>query len=185
MRRTREVVPLPASVLHDISTLAFLALFLVPFYLLLNQYWKSIVLLAAVYGLLAVLFIRLGRRVRRVMRRQPADIPPWYTAPGRPSATPGAEMPWGPADAIQSAYKDPHYLEDVLKPRLCQLLAYRLSGNLPPDVDPLDDAAWQRVDPAVRELLQQRHGTGLWMRLRHGPQRLRHVLQLLRYVEEL
>jgi hypothetical protein len=172
-------------VLHDVSTLAILVLIVVPFYMLLNQYWKSVTLLAAVYGVLVLAFIRLGRYMRRVMRWLPAEIPPWRPAPVWPGAVPQFDFHFSTAEAIHSVYKDPHYLEDVLKPRLRQLLAYRVSGLLEVPFETLDTPQLAHVDPAVVDFLQRREATGLWARYRHRRQRVHNVLAVLRSFEAL
>jgi hypothetical protein len=172
-------------VLHDVSTLALLVLIAVPFYMLLNQYWKSVTLLAAVYGVLVLAFIRLGRYMRRVMRWLPAEIPPWRPAPVWPGAAPQFDFHFSTAEAIHSVYKDPHYLEDVLKPRLRQLLAYRVSGLLEVPFEALDTPQLAHVNPAVVDFLQRREATGLWARYRHRRQRVHNVLAVLRSLEAL
>jgi hypothetical protein len=168
-----------------LSTLALLALIVVPFYMLLNQYWKSVILLAAVYGVLVFAFIRLGRYMRRAMRWLPADIPPWRPVLLRSEVLPQLDCHFGTAEAIHSVYKDPHYLQDVLKPRLRQLLAYRLSGLHEAPFEALEASQLAHVDPAVLDFLQRREGTGLWHRYRHRRQRVRDVLAVLRSFEAL
>lgn len=185
MQHTPELLSLRARLLHDAGTLALLALILTPFYLLLNQYWRSIVTLLAVYSLLAFAFLRLARYVRRVMRRLPAEIPPWH-AIGKPASSSQPSPPFAAAEAIQHAIKDPNYVQDVLKPRLLQLLVYRISGV--PDL-PLDavNTALQHVnlDPRVVTFLQSHEATGLWARYRYRRQRRQHVLATLRQIESL
>jgi hypothetical protein len=185
LRHAPEPVPIRARVLHDVSTLGLLVLIVVPFYMLLNQYWKSVTLLAAIYGVLALAFIRLGRYMRRVTRWLPAEIPPWRPAPMWSGAVPQFDFHFGTAEAIGSVYKDPHYLEDVLKPRLRQLLAYRVSGLLDVPFEALDTAQLAHVDPAVVDFLQRREATGLWARYRHRRQRVHNVLAVLRAFEAL
>jgi hypothetical protein len=172
-------------VLHDVSTLALLVLIAVPFYMLLNQYWKSVTLLAAVYGILVLAFIRLGRYMRRVMRWLPAEIPPWRPVPMGPGVAPQFDCHFSTAEAIHSVSKDPHYLEDVLKPRLRQLLAYRVSGLLEVPFEALDTPQLAHVDPAVVAFLQRREATGLWARYRYRRQRVHNVLAVLRSFEAL
>lgn len=186
MRHAPELLSLRARLLHDAGTLALLALLLTPVYLLLNQYWRSLVALLAVYSLLAFAFIRLARYIRRVMRRTPAEIPPWQPVFQHPSAPSQPSPPFTAAEAIQHAVKDPDYVQDVLKPRLRQLLAYRLSSA--PDL-PLDaiNAALRnnRIDPRVITFLQSHEATGLWARYRYRRQRLQYVLATLRQIESL
>lgn len=185
MRHAPEPVPLRTRVIHDVSTLAILALIFVPFYMLLNQYWKSLLLLAAAYGVLTLGFVRLGRYIRRVMRWLPAEIPPWRPVPVGSGTLPQFDFHFGTAEAIHSAYKDPHYLEDVLKPRLRQLLAYRISGRYEMPFEALDAAQLAHLDAAVVDFLRRPEDTGLWARYRYRRQRVRHVLAVLRSFEAL
>ena len=168
------------------GTLAILALILVPVYLLLNQYWRSLVTLLAVYGVLALAFLRLERHIRRVMRRAPAEIPPWHTIPRHPSPPPlQPVISFSVSEAIQYVVKDPHYMQDVLKPRLHQLLTYRLSGTPDLSLDALGTAQRAALDPRVVAFLQGREETGLWARYRYRHQRLLNVLATLRQIESL
>lgn len=185
MRHTPETLSLRARLLHDAGTLALLALILTPFYLLINQYWRSLVTLIGVYSLLAFAFLRLARYMRRVMRRMPAEIPPWHDV-GQLKLASQSPPPFGAAEAIHYAVKDPNYVQDVLKPRLQQLLAYRISGV--PDL-PLDavDTTLRHInlDPQVAAFLQSHEATGIWARYRYRRQRLQHVLATLRQIESL
>jgi hypothetical protein len=186
LQHAPELLSLRARLLHDVGTLALLALLLTPIYLLLNQYWRSLVALLAVYSLLAFVFIRLARYIRRVMRRTPAEIPPWHTVFQHTSAPPQLSPPFMAAEAIQYAVKDPDYVQDVLKPRLRQLLIYRLSSA--PDL-PLDAVnailRHNRIDPRVITFLQSYEATGLWARYRYRRQRLQYVLATLQQIESL
>jgi hypothetical protein len=165
--------------------LILLVFIVVPFYLLLNQYWKSLIVLVAAYGALGFAFLRLGRYMRRVMRRAPADIPPWQgSLRGMPAALQPATQ-FGAAEAIQNAYKDPHYLQDVLKPRLRQLLVYRVSGGLNPSLEALDALQWAHIEPAISDFLQRHEATSLWARYRRRRQRLQEIRTVLRYLETL
>ncbi len=60
MRTASDPLPLSVRLIHDVSTMAVIALIVVPGYLLLNQFWRSILLLIAFYGLLGFAFLRLG-----------------------------------------------------------------------------------------------------------------------------
>ncbi len=185
MRRVSEILSLRIHLLHDISTLAILALVIVPFYLLLNQYWKSLLLLVAVYVVLGFAFLRLGQHLRRIIRRAPAEIPPWY------GTFPAASVPlqpivqFGAAEAVHHAYTDPHYLEDVLKSHLRQCLIYRLSGSRATSLDALDASQVARIEPAVLDFVQRRDPTGLWAKYRYRRQRLQDLLTTLRHLETL
>ncbi|MDQ3831215.1 MAG: hypothetical protein M3361_18330, partial [Candidatus Tectomicrobia bacterium] len=72
-----EPLSLRARCLRDVGKVALLALVCVPVYLLLNQFWQSVFRLVVLYGLLVLFCVRLGEAVHRVMRRLPAEIPPW------------------------------------------------------------------------------------------------------------
>jgi hypothetical protein len=186
LQHAHELLSLRARLLHDIGTLALLALLLTPVYLLLNAYWRSLVTLLAIYSLLAFAFIRLARYIRRVMRRTPAEIPPWHTVFQHTPAAPQLSPPFTAAEAIQHAVKDPDYVQDVLKPRLRQLLVYRVSSalDLPPDaVNAI--LRHSSIDPRVATFLQSDEATGLWARYRYRRQRLQYVLATLRQIESL
>jgi hypothetical protein len=171
-------------VFNDAGSLALLALVLVPVYLLLNQYWKSLLLLAVTYTALGLLFLRLGRYVRRVLRRVPAEIPPWYGALRVP-VPPPLDMQFSAAEAVQSVCKDPYYLQDVLKPRLRQLLVYRLHGTLETPLEALDATRLARVEPAVLDFLQRHEATSVWAKYRYRRRRVQDVLTALRHLEAL
>jgi hypothetical protein len=171
--------------LHDFGTLALLAVIMVPFYLLLNQYWQSVLQLFVGYGLLGIGFFRLGQYVRRVMRRTPAEIPPWYGTASHPSSLLHADMQFGTAEAIQNVYKDPYYLQDVMKPRLGQLLAYRVSGVPEASLATLTSLQAARLDPVILDFLQCHNATSLWAKYRYRRQRLQDVLAILRRLEAL
>jgi hypothetical protein len=174
-----------ARALRDIGLLAFCALAFVPIYLLLNQYWQSIVRLLALYGLLVLFCLRLGAYVRRVMRRLPAEIPPWVGAPMASSANPWLEQRFGAAEAIRNVRQDPEYVQNVLKPRLRRLLAYRLSGSPDVPLEALDDTQLAQIEPALVEFLQRREPMGIWARFRDRRQRVDEVLTALRRLEGL
>ncbi len=183
MQTGAEPLPLHVRLLHDICMIALLSLVLVPGYLLLNQYWRSLLLLMALYGLLALLFVRLGWYVRRVMRRLPAEIPPWHRVVRPETLPPGQQASYGQGDMIRSVQKDPRYLKEVMKPRLRQLLAYRLSGS--PDIpfEALDEAQLARVDPDLLEFLARGEAIGVWVTYRYRARRLQDVLAALQRVE--
>jgi hypothetical protein len=183
--RTPELFAPPVRWLHDTGTLAILALVVVPFYLLLNQYWQSIFQLILVYGLLSIGFFRLGRYIRRVLQRTPAEIPPWYGAFPQAPILPLPEVQIGAVEAIRSVHQDPYYWLDVMKPRLCQLLAYRVSGMPDASLATLTPAQLARVDPVVLAALQRRNATGLWAKYCYRKQRVQETLAILRYLEAL
>ena len=170
---------------RDVGLLALLALVLVPVYLLLNQYWQSVIRLMALYGLLGLFCIRLGGYMGRAMRRLPAEIPPWQGASTMAPASPWLEQHFGAAEVIHSARRDPQYVQDVLKPRLQGLLAYRLSGTVDVPLQALDDLQLAQVDPALLDFLRRQEPTGLWARYLYRRQRLNDVLETLRRLEAL
>lgn len=180
-----ELMSLRARCLHDVGMLALLALVLVPVYLLLNQYWQSLFRLTVLYGLLGLFCLRLGGYMRRVMRRLPAEIPPWQGLPSMAPVTPWLEGRFGATEAIRSAYQDPHYVQRVLKPRLQRLLVYRLSGTHDIPLEALDEAQLARVEPALLDFLRRLEPTGLWARYRHRRQRVDGVIEALRHLEAL
>ncbi len=186
MQTASDPLPLSVRLLHDISTLAVIALIAVPGYLLLNQFWRSILLLLAFYGLLSFAFLRLGWYVRRVMRRLPAEIPPWRSMPA-PARPPRASLQDAhtSSEVLRHVRKDPHYVQDVLKPRLQQIVAYRLDGSLDRPFEELDTSQLARVNPALLDFLSRREPTGLWATYRYRSQRLHDVLAALQYVEAL
>jgi hypothetical protein len=189
MRHMPEPLSPSARFLHDTGTLALLAVVLVPLYLILNQYWQSLVLLVVFYGLFGFFCVRLGRYTRRVMRRLPAEIPPWQTVPTLVPPPPGLEKHFGTADAIQSVRKDPHYVQEVLKPRLRQLVLYRISGVISgvPDgsLEGLNALQRAQLDPVLLDFLQRPEATGLWARYSQRQRRVDTLLEILQRVEEL
>ena len=68
-----------ARILNDLSSLACFAVLAVPLYFVCNDYWQSLLRLGGLYLALSIFCMRLGTYVRRVMRREPAEIPPWQT----------------------------------------------------------------------------------------------------------
>jgi hypothetical protein len=166
--------------------MAVIALVAVPGYLLLNQFWRSIILLLAFYGLLGFAFLRLGWYVRRAMRRLPAEIPPWQAMPTplRPPRS-GVRDAHTSSEVLRHVRKDPHYVQDVLKPRLRQLVTYRLDGSLDRPFEDLDAGQLARVDAALLDFLSRSEPTGLWATYRYRSQRLDDVLTALQCVEAL
>ncbi len=166
--------------------MAVIALIAVPGYLLLNHFWRSILLLLAFYGLLSFAFLRLGWYVRRAMRLLPAEIPPWRSmpAPSRPHRSSLQDV-YTAGEVLRHVRKDPHYVQDVLKPRLQQLIVYRLDGSLDRPFEDLDAGQLARVDTALLDFLSRREPTGLWATYRYRSQRLHDVLAVLQSVEAL
>jgi hypothetical protein len=185
MRHTPESLSIYARLLHDSGTLVLLALVVVPLYLLLNQYWQSLVLLLAFYGLLCLFCMRLGGYTRRVLRRLPAEIPPWQILPPAALPAPGLERHFHTAEALKSVRKDPHYVQEVLKPRLRQLVAYRISGSPDMPLEALAETQLTRLDPVLRQFLQQQEKTGLWVRYCQRQRRVDTVIDMLQRVEGL
>lgn len=185
MRHMSEPLTPSARFLHDAGTLALLALVLVPLYLLLNHYWQSLILLVIFYGLLCSFCTRLGRYTRRVMRRLPAEIPPWHTLPTVGPSPPGLERHFSTADAIQSVRKDPHYVQEVLKPRLRHLLTFRVTGVPDMEMEALTASQLGHLDPILLDFLRRPEATGLWARYCQRQQRVDTVLEILQRVEAL
>jgi hypothetical protein len=185
MRHMSEPLTPSARFLHDAGTLALLALVLVPLYLLLNHYWQSLILLVIFYALLCSFCTRLGRYTRRVMRRLPAEIPPWHTLPTVGPSPPGLERHFSTADAIQSVRKDPHYVQEVLKPRLRQLVLYRVSGVPDGSLETLNALQRAQLDPVLLDFLQRPEATGLWVRYSQRQRRVDTLLEILQRIEEL
>ena len=185
MRHTPEPLTPSMRFLHDAGTLALLALVLVPLYLMLNHYWQSLVLLVIFYGLLGLFCTRLGRYTRRVIRRLPAEIPPWLTLTTVALPPPGLERHFSTADAIQSVRKDPHYVQEVLKPRLRHLVTFRVSGVPDMGLEALTTSQLAQLDPVILDFLQRPEATGLWARYSQRQQRVDTVLEILQRVEAL
>jgi hypothetical protein len=185
MSHVLEGKSLRTRYLYDVAKLALLALALVPVYLLLNQYWQSVILLLGLYGLLGLFCIRLGEYVHRAMRRLPAEIPPWYATSTIGSVAPWGEERFGAAEAIRSAHRDPQYVQTVLKPRLRRVLAYRLGETPDPPLEVLDHVPLAQVEPALLDFLGRQEPTGLWARFRYRRRRLNDVLEALRRLEAL
>jgi hypothetical protein len=185
MAQLAEPLSLRARCLRDVGKVTLLALVCVPIYLLLNQFWQSVLRLVLLYGLLALFCVRLGEVVYRVMRRLPAEIPPWQEPSGRVPAAPWLDQRFGAAEAIYSARQDPQYVQMVLKPRLRQLLVHRLHGVQDTPFDALDDAQLTRVGPTLLDFLRRQEPTGLRARYRNRRQRLNDVLESLRQLEAL
>ena len=166
--------------------MAIIALIAVPGYLLLNQFWRSIVLLIAFYALLSFTFLRLGWYVRRIMRRLPADIPPWRAMPVPPRpASANGQTTHASSDILRHVRKDPQYVQDVFKPRLQQLVVYRLEGSLERPFDDLEPSQRARIDPSLLNFLSRSEPTGWWATYRYRSQRLRDALAALQHVEAL
>ena len=180
-------LPLHIRLLHDAGTASVLALILVPAYLLLNQYWRSLFLLTGFYALLGFAFLRLGWYIRRVHRRLPAEIPPWLPRPrtGAEAQQNPLHTSCAPHEVMRSAIKDPRYVQDVMKPRLRHLLAYRLSGSLDTTFDDLREDELAKANPALLEFLNRSEDTNFWTAYRNRAQRLREVSTALQQIEAL
>jgi hypothetical protein len=170
---------------YDVGRVALIGLVLLPFYLLLNQYWQSLFRLVVLYTLLGCFCLRLAEYMRRAMHRLPAEIPPWQGPPPKATVIPWLEQRFGAAEAIRSARRDPQYVEAVLKPRLQRLLAYRLSGTPDVPLETLDSTRLAMLEPAVLDFIRRREPTSLWARYRYRRQRAHDVLEALRRIEAL
>ncbi|MGE3536662.1 MAG: hypothetical protein AB7N91_04385 [Candidatus Tectimicrobiota bacterium] len=172
--------------LHDAGALLLLVLTLVPLYLLLNHYWQSLLLLLAFYGLLGLLCLRLGSLFRRTIRRLPAELPPWSPAAGGPAMTVhGLEAQPHSVEAMHSVCVDPCYVQEVFKPRLRALIAYRLSGSDATPFEALTPEQQARLDAFVLHFLQRQEQQTLWARYSQRRRRLAEALELLRRIEAL
>lgn len=184
-----SLVPEPLALrtrwLHDIAKLALLALLFVPVYLLLNQLWQSVFRLVALYALLTLFCWRLGEYVHRVMRRLPAEIPPWHGVPPVIAVPLWMDQRFGAAEAVRSAYGDPQYVQMVLKPRLRCLLVQRLGGGSDTPLEALDELQLAKVDPALLGFLRRQEPVGLWARFRYRRQRADDILDAFRRLEAL
>jgi len=185
MRYMPEPLSASARLLHDIGTLALLALVLVPLYMLLNHYWQSLVLLLVFYGLLCFFCVRMGEHTRRVLRRLPAEIPPWQEITMAAPPPYGLERHFSTADALRSVRKDPHYVQEVLKPRLRQLVVYRVSGVPDMPLQALDETHLAPLDPVLLHFLRHQEATGLWARYCQRQRRVDAVLDMLQRLERL
>jgi hypothetical protein len=185
MAQLAEPLSLRARCLRDVGRLALLALVCVPVYLLLNQFWQSVLRLVMLYGLLMLFCVRLGEVVYRVMRRLPAEIPPWQEAPGKGPATPWFDQRFGAAEAVHSARQDPQYVQMVLKPRLRRLLVHRLHGMQDIPFEALDDAQLVQIEPKLLDFLRRQEPIGLRARYGYRRRRLNDVLESLRQLEAL
>jgi hypothetical protein len=175
----------PTRWLHDIAKLALLALVCVPVYLLLNQLWQSVFRLLVLYGVLTLFCWRLGEYMQRVMRRLPAEIPPWHGVSSAASVPAWMEQRFGAAEAIRSAHRDPQYVQTVLKSRLRRLLVHRLGGSSDLSLEAVDAARLAQVDTALLTFLQRQEPVGLWARCRYRRQREHDILEALQRLEAL
>jgi hypothetical protein len=171
--------------LRDIAKLTLLALVAVPVYLLLNQYWQSLLRLVTLYVLLTLFCLRVGEVVHRLFRRLPAEVPPWHAPARKASESPWFEQRFGAAEAIRSARQDPQYVQTVLKPRLRRLLMHRLQLPLETAIEALDERQKAQVDPQLLEFLRRQEPTGLWTRYGGRRQRFDEVSDSLRRLEAL
>jgi hypothetical protein len=73
----------------------------------------------------------------------------------------------------------------VMKPRLGQLLAYRVSGVPEASLATLTSLQAARLDPVILDFLQCHNATSLWAKYRYRRQRLQDVLAILRRLEAL
>ena len=185
MAHAAESLSLRDRTLRDVGKLVLMALITVPVYLLLNQYWQSLLRLIALYAVLGFFCIRLGEMMHRRFQRLPAEIPPWHTPPLATLANPWTEQRFGAAEAIRSAWQDPQYVQMVLKPRLQRLLMHRLQGAPDGPIEALDGHQRARVDPELLAFLQRQEPIGLWARFWRRGQRLGDVSDSLRQLEAL
>ena len=98
---------------------------------------------------------------------------------------PGLERHFSTADALQSVRKDPHYVQEVLKPRLRQLVVYRVSGIPDMPLQALDEARLASLDPVLLHFLWAEEETGLWARYCQRQRRVDAVLEMVQRIERL
>lgn len=185
MRPAPEALPTPSRAWHEAGTFAILALVVLPLYLLLNRYWQSFILLVVCYGVFGVFCLRLGGYTRRVLRRLPADIPPWHTGLGMVPAPQALEQHWGAADALEHVRTDPYYVQEVLKPQLRQWLADRLTGVPGTPFTTLSADQLAGLDVALLAWLRAEEPTDLWARYGRRQQRVATVLDICQRLETI
>ncbi len=180
MATSTEAFSWQARLLQDLGRLAGLAVILVPLYLLCNDYWRSIERLIGLYFLLILFCMRLGGGLQRRIKRFPADIPPWRAGGHSAPAELAQDMPFTTAEVVQNIRHDPRYVQDVLKPRLRNLLAYRSGIE-----ERQGDEAWalRLMDPVVLAFLQRRETIGMWATYGQRQQRLQEVVEILRRID--
>lgn len=180
-----EPLSLRERCLRDMAKLTLLALLVVPVYLLLNQYWQSLLRLVALYALLILVCLRLAEMMHQLFRRLPAEIPPWHAASRKALDPSGPEQRFGAAESMRSVWQDPQYVQTVFKPRLQRLLMHRF--HYPPEtpLEALDEHQRTRINPKLLEFLQRREPPGFWARYGCRRQRFNDVCDSLRYLEAL
>lgn len=171
--------------LNDLSSLACFAVLAVPLYLVCNDYWQSLLRLGGLYLGLSIFCMRLGVYIRRVMRREPAEIPPWQAALPSGQAALVLEPHVAATEAISNVCSDPDYLQEVLKPRLERLLAYRAWGMPQGSLAAVEESQMAHLDPALVQFLQRREPSGWWATYTHRRQRVKDVLHTLQRLETL
>ncbi len=183
MRQPSEAPTTASRLWHDTGTFCVLAFVGVPLYLVLNQYWQTFVLLVVCYGLFCLFCARLGGYTRRVLRRLPAEIPPWHAGWVSAPLPQGVERHWSTAEAMQSVRRDPHYVQEVLKPRLRHMLAYRVTGRIEASFAELDPGQLAQLDPVLLALLQRQEPTHWWACYRQRQQRVDLALEMCQRLE--
>lgn len=185
MRPPPEALPVAGRLWHELGTFLVLALVVLPLYLMLNHYWQSFVLLVVCYAAFGLFCARLGGYTRRVMRRQPAEIPPWHMGfAGLPPQLP-LEQRWNAAEALAHVRTDPYYVQEVLKPQLRQWLAARVTGVPDTPFTALEAAHLAGLEPRLLAFLAAQEPTGLWARYTRRQQRVDTVLAMCQYVEHV
>jgi hypothetical protein len=81
--------------------------------------------------------------------------------------------------------KDPHYVQEVLKPRLRHLITFRVSGVPDMEMEALTASQLEHLDPILLNFLRRSEATGLWARYCQRQQRVDTVLEILQRVEAL
>jgi len=81
--------------------------------------------------------------------------------------------------------KDPHYVQEVLKPRLRYLITFRVSGVPGMELEALTASQLAQLDPILLDFLQRPEATGLWACYCQRQRRVDTVLEILQRVEAL
>ena len=76
-------------------------------------------------------------------------------------------------------------MQEVLKPRLRHLIAFRVSGVPDMELEALTASQLAHLDPILLDFLQRPEATGLWTRYGQRQQRVDTVIEMLQRIETL
>ena len=76
-------------------------------------------------------------------------------------------------------------MQEVLKPRLRQLVTFRVNGVPDMELETLTASQLAQLDPVILDFLQRSEATGLWARYSQRQRRVDTVLEILQRVETL